>query len=286
MTYAKLDAYRNSQVFQMIFKYYIENEERGYVNLLASNAYNVIFKEKSDNKEPSREKTKGSSKLSIVSLINKDKRGSNPKEFIQTKIILKNLIDVLYGQEVFFKKIVDERPFIIDELIEAIVQAVDELPEKQKLKSAKDLASLSLVDNDLNYLLYKLLQGTPYKIVIDKEQNQENLGIQELEEGDEREDKTSIKGYYSLLDFINGKEFPVRIFLASKELLRAIFNDPFVVENIMRTRKELYRELMNGGDSKPLSEKFKVTFNSLKDPSITDESLSYTLSKTNPKGYE
>jgi len=42
LTYARLESYRNSQVFQIFFTYYMEKDERGYQNLAAEKLYKKI----------------------------------------------------------------------------------------------------------------------------------------------------------------------------------------------------------------------------------------------------
>lgn len=296
MTYARLDSYRNSQTLQIIFKYYMENDERGYINLQAEPTYDSIKvatkSEKDKNNEP---KADGSPRIGIQLLIDKTKRDAQPKEWLQTQILLKNLIVSLYKDQPFFKSAMVERPSLPDDLIADIIRAADALPEDQKLQSAKELANLRLDDPKLDQIFYKILHGIPYKKIEPKKNEDLNSEAESTVETDQTDmapkkgesDFESTKGYYSLLDYITTDSPPkIRIYLAPRNVLNAIFHDPNVVDAIIKQRKQLYRQALKDEDNKELSETFKTHFDNLKDSAIDTNSLSYKVSKTNPKDYE
>lgn len=303
MTYARLDSYRSSQTFQIIFKYYMENDERGYINLQAKPTYNSITVKTNADKPKKGPKVEGSPRIGVIQLLDKKIRDSKPKEWFQTQILLKNLMRSLYEKQPFFESTLESNPALLDELIASIVNTVDALPKDQKLKAIKDIANLKLTDPQLDQILYKFLQGSPCKVLPLSTTAQDKEIKVKVEEApkEQLEDKSqaepipeeaqtefqSPKGYCSLLDFITAESTPkVRIYLASREVLSAIFHDPGVVNEIIAERKQLYKQAIGDEDTKELSNAFKDRFDRLKDSAISEESVSYDVTKTNPKDYE
>lgn len=296
MTYSRLDIYRSSQVFQSIFKYYMENDERGYFNIKAQPIYDSI-KVKTKEGKPGGPKAEGSPRLGIQLLLDKAQRESKVNEWNQTRVLLKNLLNSLYEKQPFYREAMDKRYTMVDDLIQAITEAVDELPKEKKLKTAADLANLKLADPELNMLLYKILQGGSYRnINVPKEPEAKSLLAERVESEIDQDDQAlsseaseykSIEGYYSLLDFVTSTSAPkIRVFLAPREVLEAVFPSPEIVDNILAERKQFYRQAVNGGDTKELSETFRQAFERYKEQNVSDESLNFTVTKTNPKNYE
>ena len=88
MTYAKLETYRSSQVFQVLLEHYMQKDERGYINLAAEDTYDGIKKvAKKTDTEPVEEapkpKAEGNARLSLALIKDKSKRDSNPQEWQQ-----------------------------------------------------------------------------------------------------------------------------------------------------------------------------------------------------------
>lgn len=300
MTYARLETFRNSQVFQIIFKDYMEKDERGYFNSKAHAVYTSIKVNTNEGNKGANAKAEGNPRLGILLLMDKSLRESKPQEWNQTKILLKNLLEVLYGQQPFYRQAIKKRYTIADDLINAITETADGLPKEKKLKTAADLANLKLEDPELNIFLYKILQGAAYREINgggiseitppieagneepEVDQSQEDSGV-----ANEALEYKSIEGYYSLLDFITATSMPkVRVFLAPREILQSIFHDKQVVDMIIQSRKQYYRQVVNGADPKELSDGFKNEFERYKDSSVDDTSLNFTVTKTNPKYYE
>lgn len=299
MTYARLESYRSSQAFQVIFKHYMQEDERGYINLQAKNTYDNI-------KVGTKKGNKGAKKINAsprvgIGLLFDSSRVSKDQEWTQTKILLKNLIRNLYSAQPFYKKMEQENPSFIDDLIAAMTRAIDDLPKEKRPKKPSDLATLTLDDSRLDRMLYEILRGASYMIVVTDEQKilaeQKNTGVlksnepegeaseDEEDAGEEDKEFKSPPGYFSLLDFVTARSKPVRVYLAPKEVLQAIFPGNEIVQSIMEERERLYKEAMNDGDTQQLSESFKEQFLKLKDPSIDDKALDFSVNKTNPKRY-
>ena len=111
-------------------------------------------------------------------------------------------------------------------------------------------------DPQLNDALYKMLNGAPYKYKNEDKKKSENEPVESNKEDtsqdheqikSEAEEYKSAPGYYSLLDFITLKPPPkIRLYLAPKELLQAIFHDQNVVNEILIERVELHRQALPG----------------------------------------
>lgn len=301
MTYTRLELFRNSQAFQMIFKHYMEESERAYINQGAETAYGSIeVSQKNDTpkeKQTKKAKPVGTSPEIGVKLLLDPTRDGKEKEWTQTKILLKNLIRTLYSKQPFYLKIEEERPSFLDELIRGITAAIDQLPPDQRPKEAKDLANLELSDPVLDKVLYKMLHGALYSDDVSEEKTKDpfkQILIRETKEEatvDDEDLKKEIEfqspeGYYSLLDFVTAKYTPkVRVYLAPQEVLQAVFLDPATVESVLIEREYLYKRALADEDANELSETFKNQFQRLKDPALDDESLDFSVSKTNPKYY-
>lgn len=292
MTYARFETYRNSQIFQVFFNNYMEKDERGYVNLGAEKQYAATKGSSKDGSGGSQPKVNANRRISLALLASKDKREKQAKDWAQERLLLKNLINVLYNDQPFFQQVIQERPQVVDELINSLVQTIDGLPENKKLKKAEELANLKLGDPLLDLLFYKILHGAPYKEVIKEqpsllpEQKEEKKGEAEDDDSSvqsESEEFKSTKGYFSLLDFVNvSPTLKIRVYLAPREVLMAIFNDQGIVDEMMLQRKALYKQANADGDLKALSETFQNQFEQRRPQDIDKSMLDFSVTKTNP----
>lgn len=142
--------------------------------------------------------------------------------------------------------------------------------ENRTLNKPKDLSTVDLGDPKLQYVFYKMLDGTP-----------------EFEEGIVNFKPTA--GYFSLLDFITIKpnKSRIRVYLASPQVLMAIFGDVGTVKEILSERSRLYREVKKEIMTKEeASELFMSLFMEMRLPGIENTLLDFGVSKTNPKTYE
>lgn len=311
LTYARLETFRSSQVFEVLFEHYMQKMERGYPNKISEIVYDEIHIKKkpaapsqeappAKDKETKPEETKPAEKpkdsrprLSLAALFDKTKKDSSVQSQ-QMGALLKTLMQTLYGNQPFFKKLEQERPQFMDELIQAMVEAADMLPKEKKLKKASDLANLKLADETLDTLLYKILRGGPYLDVLENSEVKKEPPLIEEEKNDlgdsdgtTSEEFESPKGYFSLLDFVTLEpSSKVRVFLAPREVLTAIFQNPEVVDRIMAERRDLYRQARRGTDVNTLKEAFKNQFDNLRNPAVDSTLLDYSVSKTDPKKYE
>lgn len=300
MTYARLETYRSSQVFQVLFEHYMQKDERGYINMAAAKVYDATKGSSKEGKN-SNQKVAASPRVVLSKLFKKTEKEGAPQAVASITALLKNLMITLYEDQPFYQKIQEQRPSFLDEIIADLMRTVEQLPDDSKPKKAVDLANLTLGDDQLDDAFYKMLHGAPYKdVYIDVQQDSfAEKPLEEVQSDEDASDSTVIekeaeehqspKGYYSLLDFVTLQPLDkIRIYLASKEVLKALYRDDALVDDLIRKRKELYHQsqLVDSEGIKSLSESFKNEYNNRQDPAVHDDILDFTVTKTNPKKYE
>ncbi len=317
LTYTRLETYRNFSLTQNQFTLYMDQRERGSINLQAETLFThsrgaqpppqpPTPSDPNNPKPPSvgsneqvKNTGKARSRLSLAMFIDSAKKNAHPKEYLQFFALARKLIYLLYNDQPFFQAMERKNPDFVHSLLKALMVA-DAFPKEKKIKKTKQLANLDLLDEDLNHVFYEMLQGTVKKIEPKQELNKKSdqlslLTVQEKEskgeddgedvEEDTAEDQSSPKGYYSLKDFITLTDATkVRVFLAPKTLLQAIFDDPKVVDEIMAARLELYKKFSgrHSISKQDASKLFEDAFRNKSDPSFSDI-LDFTVTKTNPK---
>lgn len=267
MTYSKFNTYRVQATLQYHFENFIQNNEREYFNDSSKERYDsthVRSKGENGANERKSERNTSSSKLPIGVLLERSQQSVGTEKYETVRLLLKNLILNLYGNQSFLSGIIKNRPDSIDEIINRLPDAVQRLPTNQKITKPKDLANLDLEDDTLNELLYKFLKGTQFLYETKK-------GIVE-------------EGYPSLIEFINtGKAKKIRVYLAPKEVLHVIF-DEGAVDEIIRSREHYYLEVINDRmNSQEATEKFKTLFEGALSPIVTPDFVDFTVSKSDPR---
>lgn len=297
LTYTRLETYKNSQMFQLFFTKYMEKDERSYINQAMQKQYDKAKgskKESKGEKGDQQPKVNANRRISLALLVDEKQRANKAKEWAQTRILLKNLINELYSDQPFFQEAVKERSQAVDELINEMIHAIDQLPKNKKIKKATELSNLTLADKQLDLMLYKMLHGAPYKEIVEERQlakPQEEEAVEtdqeDVEAGSEADEFKSPKGYFSLLDFVNlSPTLKIRVYLAPREVLMAAFHDKNIVDDIIAQRKELYKQAVGDGDLAQLKSAFQNQFEQRRAPEIDSATLDFSVSKTNPKNYE
>lgn len=298
MTYAKLETYRSTQILDKYFNHYMEFEERGNINKKAIDQYKLTkMSSKASTPKAGASKTtpatpKSRPRLSLDKLMDKKFAKENPEKWEQLVHLLHNLTDQLYGAHPFYQEALAHNPNAIEDLAKQVTKAVDKLDKEKRPKTTKDLANLELESPELNEFFYKMLLGAPYKDVLAEPKLTD--GEADTDEDDstleqEAEEYSSPLGYYSLLDFITlGKSDKIRVYLAPRDLLMAIYHDPAVVDELIKARQDLYKLALGKDDNKfnDLTESLKQQFEHRRDGTINSDQLDYTVNKTNPKEYE
>lgn len=299
LTYSKLQTFISYSAVQSEFNSYMKNVERSSINEQADWIYDENPASKSTSSKP--QQTDSLSRLSFGVFIDAKKRQEHSKELNQITLLTKRLIAILYQDQKFYQDAIKANPYIVETLLDRIYQTAIQLP-KNTITRAPDLANLNLQDPELNLFLYKILNGTHTKEELAKVQQQLLAPIATLveergeDESQDREDSTEEEyktptGYRSLLDFITMKDATkIRIYLAPKELLLALYGDKDVVNEIIATRNQLYKAITSGGTSqmKPedATKDFSLLFQNRALQEYDNSNLDFKVSKTNPKTYE
>jgi len=301
LTYAKLQIFRSFNVLESQFTKYMEDTERSAINQAADRWYHTV---KASSKGGG-EQTKSSALSRLSFAIFTDKKEQAKKEYPQLRYLAKKLIFVLYHNTPFYHQLERQRPDFVDAMLNSLIIA-EGLPDKQKIKSARDLANLRLPDPLLDDALYKMLKGTPLPDVkipiptapVPKKSRVQMEFASAEDHGEEEDDAPDVGlkeeyqspiGYYSLLDFITmQKSSKIRVFLAPVPMLQAIFEDPSVVPAVLETRRQIYNALIADPKQKTedLSNQFKKQFLPKVDKNLSEAVLDFSVSKTNPANYD
>lgn len=291
MTYGRLESFRGFAYIQSEFRQYMEIHEREFINDAAIKQYKKTVPKSTDpksNKGADQEINEARSLIMFNLFTNKQERDAHPMEFDQLSQITRNLINYLYSDQPFFKKLEEKRPNFVLELLQALMRATEGLNEKEKIKKVGELSTIELDDFELDEAFTAMLKGS--FDLHEKVPQSENIELK-FEEGRQvfRPNFQPSEGYYSLIDFITmdkSGNYKIRIFLASPQLLMAIFGNPSIVYDILQTRYDLYKAVKTGMEPKEAKKQFSDQFLNQRLPSILPEILDFGVSKTNPRNYE
>lgn len=305
MTYAKWSNFESSIGLQKSFMQYVGSVEQNGSYNNAENWYHRIKvrKNKQTEKKESDTIDKNTSigRLSFHLLLKKSDREKFSNEHQQIRLLTKRLMNVLYGDKSFFIEMATKRPNFLDEILDEIQNASDRFTEKEQIKEVTALSNLEFVDRDLHHTFYLMMKGLPHIKNRETHAIQEGNPVDVDDEEDhaaESKESTSKGGYVSLTDMISVKPvFKIRVFLASKPLLLAIYADPTSAENVIEKREDVYRQLRRfGADGNASSKEYETLKASLAKEFENEASrgmieefrplLDFTVSKTNPNKYE
>jgi hypothetical protein len=285
MTYTRLNTFRNSEIKQLAFTYYMKAEERKVINEGMVNQYDTT-KGSTNTKTDEQDKTpkvNATRRIPAKLLINSKERKKKEAEWQQTKRLLLNLIDVLYRKQSFYQEAIKENSQAISQLIDSIVSTIDALDKESEIKNIDDLSTLQLPDPAMHELFYRIMKGSPPADIVIKKDKEDLCSVTPPQEGSEDgEEGISAMGYYSLFNFIDGKEVPIRVYLASQQVLEASFPAD-VAEQIIQTRNNLYKQAKAGQDKAALSNAFQSQFAGRQREGIDLKLLNFTVTETNPK---
>lgn len=305
LTYTRIESYRSFAVVEKQFVIYMEEKERDFVNSKAEELYKKtsVKAPKTSTPEPEPNKPKpeptspGTGRLSIYPLIHSNDREANPEAFSKTLELTKKLIVRLYQSQPFYQEIEEKRPHFVDDLLHELVNGVEKLPPEKAITKITDLANFKFEnDPELDLAFYEMLKEIPKnaqkvkeKSVIGKRLYNESLEQEEPYEEPQAEvlESQPKDREFSLMDYLTLKaNSKVRVYLASRVLLLAIYEDPIFVEQILEARNALYARIKNNPEEKKeLSEKFAEQFK--RGQALHYESLlDFSVTGTNPKGYE
>lgn len=256
MTIERLEKFKNQSVIQREYQVFLKEGERQVFNMRQKRLYGLS--------------QKSLRQLTIRYLFDKKARDKFPNEAKQYRILLIELMKIVYGEAAFFKELERKRPAFLEDMLTAIEEATEEMPKKM-LRQTKDLARLTLEDPELQDAFYHMMKGT--------------IQREKLIEIKNPTPRMKEKAYVSLFTYVHNegttKPPTIKIARAPREILKALFVNDEIVDTIILKREEL------GGKDKDsgADELFKTEFLGKVRPGIDDKLLDFTLSK-NSKDYD
>jgi hypothetical protein len=181
----------------------------------------------------------------------------------------------------------EKRSNFVSEILDNLIRDSDAYTEQNKIRKVCEIGTMELVDFELKDVFTLMLRGA-FEIT-PKVPASDNIEIK-FEEGQTfiRPNFLPTEGYYPLMNFItlDHGNYKIRVFLASPQLLMAIFGSSTTVYDILQERYQLYRNVKAGMDPKEAEASFQSQFLSQALPYILPETLDFSISKTNPRNYE
>lgn len=265
LTIEKLDRFKSMILVQSKYKEAIQKQDRQAFNREQEAIYNNLNKRSRISYR----------KLSFRPFLKKDQReGSHIEKYRQIRQITIDLIEVLYGKAPFYKKMQEKRPNFVEEMLNAIEETSDQMP-KDSIKRIEDIVRIKLEDPDLQSAFYHMLKGTIGKDTLKYESSPDIV--------------THERAYIPLLTFIHfdGVDKKIKLGLAPRELLLAIYGNPELVQKLIDMRNELGSQLVAEKISTKdeATAKFQAEFEGKQKQGITDV-LDYSMTKSYKQGRE
>lgn len=255
LTVERLEKFKNQTIVQREYQLFLQEGEREVFNQRQKSLYGIS--------------QKSLRQLSFRFLVNKEAREKHPTAAQQYRMLILELLKIVYGEAAFFKNLEKNRPEFLEELLTAIEQAADATAEKT-IRRVQDIARLKLEDAELQEAFYHMLKGT-----ISRDQ------LKEMKAVTPRMKETA---YVSLFAFINyeGKKAPPKIMVqrAPSEILKAIFVQDEIVEAIIARRNELAATKDAGAKMA-----FKNEFSDKRRPGLGEELLDFSISAADKTPY-
>lgn len=251
LTIERLGKFKNQSIVHREYQVFLKESER------------VVFNDR-ERRLFSSSYQKSLRQLTFRYLYDKKARERNPNEAKQYRMLISELMKIVYGQAFFFKELETKRPHFLEEMLTAIEKAADEAP-KNLIRRTKDLARLNLDDLELQNAFYHMLKGT-----ITRDQLEELTNLSPRRKG---------KAYVSLFTYINidGANKPPQISIARspRETLKAIFMTDEIVDAVIERRTKLGGKDKDSGNEAAFKNEFILKVR----PGIEEKLLNFELSK-------
>ncbi|MBA3722471.1 MAG: hypothetical protein H0W88_08730 [Parachlamydiaceae bacterium] len=293
-TNLQFENFKQFHTMKSEYENFIKVRERENFNTRQQALYKYRSKkdpgERSDNLTESK---KSSPRINIRLILDPKLRAEKKAESDQQKLLMKELIKVLYQNAIFYTKIEETRPDFLDELIEAIINAAKD----RNIKFIQEIGTLQLNDDELQLVFYQMMNGSqqipsldepvqPQQVVVTENTTRDPNEEVDEEDADVSEDENrSPSDYLSLKDFFHFKPSlrKIQVYLARKELLIAIFGDQNTALEVINKREELFArkgKLITDEATNKLTE-FKKQIN----PQFKEDLFDFKVTGTNPKNY-
>lgn len=258
LTIGKFEQAKNQIIVHREYQAFLKDEERVLFNLQQKRFYKSESKSKKGAEPTHRQ-------INFAYLVKKDPIDTNINKAKQHRLLILDLMKIVYGEATFFKEMEKKRPQFLEELLQAIEEVAKKAP-KSLINRIEDIVRLDLEDPELQKVFYHMLKGTVKR---DK--------LKSLP----KESSIQEKAYPSLLNFIQNGTDEIKIGLCPKEILKAIFLKDEVVEAICKRRQELSSK---GGEDPTLA--FRNEFQDKRRPDIDPGLLNFKISPSDKTVYD
>lgn len=289
ISYQGLAHYKTNALVRGIWDRIIRVEEPCTFNRAVESEYKQIKgkrlskKEQAEAEKKEDEEAKGASKINFRFLTDPLYPEQYPKQTEQMETLLKKMIDILYGDQSFFKELKTGRPTIVQDIINALRSYSDELSDKNKITTTKKLAQVSLKEEGLEKLWHQFLRKNP----VSDEVNQRLFNLSQ-EEMAKAKDKLCFET--DLIQYLsNSNVQQIRLYLAPRPILLALLDDPNLVDELLQKRRELHKEVSRKNNPiDPKNAAIELQNFAAKFPTLGsfDAIINYTVNKTDPAQYE
>jgi hypothetical protein len=297
LTYVKLEGFRSFNGVEASFNHYMKVTERESINNIAEQSYDATVLGGKDPKENNKQNP-SSSRLSFNLLVNKTEREKNAEAYQQTRALFIELMTNMFKDQEFFIEMIEKRPSFLNDLIDEIPRLAE--ASDHKITQTDGLSKLDFSDHDLGSAFFLMLRGIPQKEkVIAKEETSDDprdmteaVLLPDVEKAEEAElasesnEPSAPVGKESLLDYTTlKKSTKIRVYLASRPLLLAIYGNESIVDSIIEKRQALFKQIRSGASKDDVSKAFKGAFENSGTASNYSAILDFEVTNVNPKSY-
>lgn len=230
-------------------------------------------KQNNNGEKKETNKSKGAAKINFRYLVDPEYAQSD-KTTLMTQIF-KNLLDVLYGDQKFYRDALQKKPQIVDEILHNLKQVNAE--RAKKVKKVANLDKLVLPDADEEKLWYEF-----------RKPNYVSLPVLSLLTFKPQAELRNVCDKFSILNYITDKSADkIRVNLAPRALLYALFKDEQVVKEVIQMRQDLRDQVANDAKtSTAATQEFKAFAEQFSGIAELEPILDYLVNKTNPEDYD
>lgn len=228
----------------------------------------------SETKKEEKKKTEiGKGTLPGQFLLNPGFRQQHPEDFIKYGELFKAVVRQLYFEQPFFKNLEKDRPQFLDEIMREIV----EISERGKpIASFNKLMFEKWSDPNLKRAFSLMLAESPsYRKPLKERIEKEH------EEEEKEESIVNRNGIVTLNDYFHFiYKDKIRLWLAPKPVLIALFRNTELVDALIHDRKQNYSKLITGVYGRDELEKY--LYETYGGKSAYEPFIDYTVTKTRP----
>lgn len=298
LTYGRLEIYRSFVITQKELERYRSRIGHSAIDNGAKQWYAwTTFSSQESSKKNSAPK-EASPLINLYWLLHPEARNFYPQVEATYRNLLKKIIHHVFGEQTNFKEALNINPQLVDDLIQAIEAAGHKLAlENNPIKTKNGLENLDLGQPFLQDIYYSFLKGYNLSPPVSLGNKHFNLPTENINTLDSSEIGKSLdEGFeeykynahtISLLDFVtlNPQKTKIRVYLAPKAILLAIFGDPSTVEEILQQRISLYYQVKKAEDNQLATEQFKHAF-AARAINMPETMLDFTVTATDPRHYK